>query len=40
MARGKQVVPGRLRIREIKNNRGGSVKGWVCVCGVCKQEVT
>lgn len=42
MAVGKQVVPGRLRIPEIKNNRRGSVKGWggVCVyvCGVCKQK--
>ena len=34
MAVGKQVVPGRPRILEIKNNRRGSVKGWVCVC-VC-----
>ena len=48
MAVGKQVVPGRPRILEIKNNRRGSVKGWgcvcvcvcVCVCGVCKQGVT
>ena len=39
MAVGKQVVPGRPRILEIKNNRRGSVKGWwqevlVCVCVV------
>ena len=34
MAVGKQVVPGRPRILEIKNNRRGSVKGWGCVC-VC-----